>query len=94
MKNSPRQLFPLHQALQLALWIGAGSVLLASAKPRFVRQTASSLQGTRFHCSRVHWRRALHHSSQRMALHMVILGLRLLGHGNPFHEAPDGQLLC
>jgi hypothetical protein len=29
----------------------------------------------RFHCSRIQWRRALHHSSQRMALCMVILGL-------------------
>jgi hypothetical protein len=34
MRNSPRPLF-LHQTLQLALCIGAGCVLLASAKPRF-----------------------------------------------------------
>uniref|UniRef100_A0A8C7SGA2 Uncharacterized protein n=1 Tax=Oncorhynchus mykiss TaxID=8022 RepID=A0A8C7SGA2_ONCMY len=38
-KNSPRPLF-LHQTLQLVLCIGAGSVLFASAKPRFVRWTA------------------------------------------------------
>jgi hypothetical protein len=28
-----------------------------------------------FHCSRVQWRRALHQSSRRLALLMVILGL-------------------
>jgi len=40
MKNSLRPLFLLHQTLQLALCIWAGSVLLASAKPTFIRQTA------------------------------------------------------
>ena len=35
----------------------------------------SSLQRKRFHCSRVQWWRALHHSSRRLALHMLILGL-------------------
>jgi hypothetical protein len=35
----------------------------------------SSLQRTHFHCSRVQWWRALHHSSRRLALGMVILGL-------------------
>ena len=35
-KKSPRPLFLIHQTLQLALCIGAGSILLASAKPRFV----------------------------------------------------------
>ena len=35
----------------------------------------SSLQGTRFHCFRVQWWWALHHSSWRLALNMVILGL-------------------
>jgi hypothetical protein len=35
----------------------------------------SSLQRTRFHCSRVQWWQALHHSSLRLALHTVILGL-------------------
>jgi hypothetical protein len=28
-----------------------------------------------FHCSRVQWRRALQHSSRRLALRMVTLGL-------------------
>ena len=54
----------------------AGSVLLASAKPRFIHQTGkrdSSLQRTCFHCSVVQWRRALHHPSQRLASCMVIL---------------------
>ena len=35
----------------------------------------SSLQRKPFHCSRVQWRRALHHSGQHLAMHMVILGL-------------------
>ena len=35
----------------------------------------SSLQRTHFYCSRVQWRQALHHSSQCLALRMVILGL-------------------
>jgi hypothetical protein len=39
----------------------------------------SSLQRTRFHCSRVQWRQALHHSSQCLALCMVILGLCACG---------------
>uniref|UniRef100_A0A674ET40 Macrophage stimulating 1 n=1 Tax=Salmo trutta TaxID=8032 RepID=A0A674ET40_SALTR len=34
----------------------------------------SSLQRTCFHCSRVQWQRALHHSSQHLILRMVILG--------------------
>ena len=34
-----------------------------------------SLQVTHFHCSRVQWQRALHHSSQHLALQMVILCL-------------------
>uniref|UniRef100_A0A8C7MTP9 Fatty acid binding protein 1a, liver n=1 Tax=Oncorhynchus kisutch TaxID=8019 RepID=A0A8C7MTP9_ONCKI len=39
---STRKALPLflHQTLQLVLCIGAGSVLFASAKPRFVRWTA------------------------------------------------------
>ena len=36
-EKSPRPLFILHQTLQSALCIRAGSVILASAKPRFVR---------------------------------------------------------
>ena len=32
----------------------------------------SSLQRTRLHCSRVQWRRALHHCIQRFALHLVV----------------------
>ena len=40
MKNNFRPLFLLHLTLQLALCIGAGSVVLASAKPRFVHRTA------------------------------------------------------
>jgi hypothetical protein len=35
----------------------------------------SSLQRKCFHCSRVQWRLALRHSSQRLALSMVILAL-------------------
>jgi hypothetical protein len=35
----------------------------------------SSLQRRCFHCSRVQWQRALHHSSRRLALGMVMLGL-------------------
>ena len=34
-----------------------------------------SLQRTRFHCSRVQWRRALHHCIRRFALHLVMHGL-------------------
>jgi hypothetical protein len=37
-----------------------------------IRQTL--LQRRRFHCSRVQWRQALHHSSRHLALHTVILG--------------------
>ena len=53
--KQPRPLF-LHLTLQLALCIGAGSVLLTSAKPRLICWTArwrsdSSLQRTHFHCS-------------------------------------------
>ena len=82
MKNSPRPLFLLHQTLELALCIGAASVLLASAKHRFFCRTArwwSVIQRSRFHCSRVQWRRALRHSSQRLVLHMVIFGLCAAG---------------
>jgi hypothetical protein len=35
----------------------------------------SSLQGMHFHCFRVKWWRVLHHSSQRLALLIVILDL-------------------
>ncbi|XP_058230352.1 uncharacterized protein LOC131343021 isoform X2 [Hemibagrus wyckioides] len=35
----------------------------------------SSLQRTRLHCSRVQWRRALHHCIRRFALHLVMYGL-------------------
>jgi hypothetical protein len=31
-----------------------------------------SLQRTHFHCSRVQWQRALHHSSWRLALRMIL----------------------
>jgi hypothetical protein len=48
-----------------------------------------SLQRTRVHCSRVQWRVALHHSSRQS----YACG-RLLGHGNPFHEALHEQFLC
>ena len=40
MKTSPRPSFLIRKTLQLALCIQAGRVLLASAKPRFVSQTA------------------------------------------------------
>ena len=74
MKNSPRRLFFLHQTLQLALCIGACSVLLASAKPRFARWW-SMIHHSRecISTAPVQWWRALLHSSQRLAL--VILGL-------------------
>jgi hypothetical protein len=51
---SPRPLFLLHQTLQLALCIGAGSVLLASAKPRFVRRNTR-------------WWSVIHHSRERVS---------------------------
>ena len=51
MNNSPRPLFLLHQTLQLSLCIRAGSVLLASTKPRFVRRTAR-------------WWSVIHHSRE------------------------------
>jgi hypothetical protein len=78
MENSPRPLFLLHQTSQLALCIQTGSILLASAKPRFVSDCQMvkcdlSFQTSRIHCSRVQWRQALHHSSR--CLRMVILGL-------------------
>ena len=38
--NNEKTLFILHQTLQLALCIGAGRVLLVSAKPRFIPRTA------------------------------------------------------
>jgi hypothetical protein len=66
--------------LQLALCIGAGSVLLASTKPRFVRWIArwwSMIQHSRVRISTtwVQLWQALHCSSRCLALHMVILGL-------------------
>jgi hypothetical protein len=82
MKNCPRSLF-LHQTLQLALCIRAGSVLLASSQPRFVHRTAK-------------WWSMIHHSREYVStvpqsngddlyttpannwtwkLHMVILGM-------------------
>ena len=81
MKNNPRPLFLLHQTLQLALCIWAGS------SSHGIRQTQispsncqmvwcdSSLQRMRFRCSRVQWRRALHHSHLRLVLRIVILCL-------------------
>ena len=87
MKNSPRPLFLFHQTLQLALYIGAGSILLAAAKPRFVRWTAR-------------WGSVNHHSRERVSTAPPHCAwgsyscVRLLSHGNPFHEAPDEQFLC
>ena len=78
-ENSPRPLLLLHQTLQLALCIGAGSVLLASTKPRYVHldcqmvKRDSPLQRMHFHCSRVQWWQALHHSSRHLALSIVDL---------------------
>jgi hypothetical protein len=80
-KQPQTKLFLLHQNVQLPLCICAGWVLLASSKPRFVLRNHirvkcdSSLQRMCFHCSIVHWWRALHHSSRGLALRMVILGL-------------------
>uniref|UniRef100_A0A8C7SBU0 Protein FAM180A-like n=1 Tax=Oncorhynchus mykiss TaxID=8022 RepID=A0A8C7SBU0_ONCMY len=68
MKNSPRPLFLIHQTLQLALCIGVGSVprhpqtQIRPSDCQMVKRD-TSLQTTHFHCSRVQWRRALHHSS-------------------------------
>ena len=73
MKNSPSPLLFIHQTLQLALCIQVCRVLLASTKPRFVRQIARWCSIV--HCSIVQWQRALPHSSQRLALRMVILNL-------------------
>jgi hypothetical protein len=70
MKNSPRQLLLLHQTLQLALYIEAGSILLASAKPRFIRRDCQMVKR-----DLSQWRRASHHSSRRFTLHMVVLSL-------------------
>jgi hypothetical protein len=53
MKNSPRPFF-LHQTLQLALCIRSGSLLLASAKPRFVCRTAR-------------WWSVIHHSREHVS---------------------------
>jgi hypothetical protein len=58
MKNCPRPLFLLHQTLKLALYIGAGSVLLASVKLRFIRWTAR-------------WRNVIHHSRERVSSPMA-----------------------
>ena len=79
--KQPSPLFLLPQTLQLSLCIGVGSILLASAKNRFIRRPASGwsvihyAKGMCFHCPGAQWRRALHHSSRRLALSMVILGL-------------------
>ena len=73
MKNSTRPLFLLHKTLYLALCILAGSILLASAKPRFVRWTAR-------------WWSVIHHSRERISttlgiahgdLRMVCVAARL-----------------
>jgi hypothetical protein len=77
MKNNPRPLFLLHETLQLALCIRAGSNLLPSAKPRFVLQMVkrdSSFQRTHLHGSRVH---GGDHFNQSLALRVIILGLCL-----------------
>ena len=66
-ENITRPLFLLHQTLQSALRIGAGSVLLHQ-----MVKCDSSLQRTHFYCNRIQWLRALHHSSRRLALCMVI----------------------
>ena len=79
MKTSPRPVFLLHQTLQLALCIWTGSILLASAKPRFIRRTARGK-------SEIHHSRELVSTesngnwlyttpAKRLALRMVILGL-------------------
>jgi hypothetical protein len=54
MENSPRPLFLLHQALQLAQIIGSGSILLSYAKPRLVRLTAR-------------WWNVIHHSREHVS---------------------------
>ena len=53
-EKQPRPLSFHPQTLQLALCIGAGSVLLASTKPRFVCRTAR-------------WQSVIHHSRERVS---------------------------
>ncbi len=61
-----------------ALCSQAGNILLASAKCRLAyRKHDSSLHRTCFHCSRVQWPCALHHSIRRLALYLVIWSLRV-----------------
>ena len=53
-----------------------------------IEKRDSSLQKTCLHCSRVQWRRALHHCIQHFALHLLMYGwMQLLGHENSFHKA-------
>ena len=57
------------------------TVLLATAKTQTrpsdcqTEKHNSSLQRTHLHCSRVQWRRALHHCIQHFALHLLMYGL-------------------
>ena len=96
MKNSPRPLFFLHQTLQSALCIGAGSIFQASAKHKF-------------NCRTARWWSVIHHSKERVSTAPESNGgelyttpadawhcawwsyacVQLLGHGNPIHKAPD-----
>ena len=78
MKNSPWQLFLLHQTLQLALCIGAGSDL-ASAKPRW---------WSVIH----HFRELISTASVQWpwALYLCVTARPW----KPIHEAPDEQFLC
>jgi hypothetical protein len=81
MKYSSRPIFLLHQTLQLALCIGAGSILLTSTKPRWICRTArwwSMIHHSRERVSTApesNGGGTLHHSSRRLALRMVILTL-------------------
>ena len=73
MLNSPRPLFLLHQTLQLALCIRVCSILLASAKPRFVRRTAR-------------WWSVVHHSRECVSTAPESNGGKLLNSpAHPWH---------
>ena len=68
MKNVPRP-FLIHQTLQLALYFLAGSVFLASAKPRLLDGDAWFITPENAFIL-LQSPMALHHSSWRLALHM------------------------
>jgi hypothetical protein len=98
MKNSPRPLFFLHQTLHLALCIGADRVLLASAK---LDLSVGLPDGEALFITPENAFPLLQSpTSASFTPPQPTLGIahgdlrRVLGHGNPFHEAPNEQILC